>query len=254
MKSSIRKWARVYFSSRSASPVSDAYSGMRNTIKSPSENWQKQKCRQRLKVDMFAFVSLMHYMKHWICHVWEICRGLWRFHQSPWGITLRNTQQNRWGECANALRNHRLFCQQRCHMNALLGLFSEQLTWCMIMSLTREQIFFNIVARRIDTSYLWWVNSRRTAVTSVNGSKKMKSLGKLSHAQCDTAIFICTSRYLTFKLENIFIFVNKIQYLNSFSYTAMRWNEKQIVFPMSFKASKLKILESTMKRDFCPLW
>lgn len=40
----------------------------------PLLNLAGTKRRQRLKVDMFAFVSLMHYMKHWICH--KVCPRL----------------------------------------------------------------------------------------------------------------------------------------------------------------------------------
>lgn len=151
MKSSIWKLAPVHYSLHSVSSISQ---GLQQhaacTIhQEPLRNLSETKGMQRLKVDMFAFISLMHYMKHWICHNWEICRGL-AFSSVTLGDNATGTlSKNRWGECANALRNHRLFCQQRCHMNALLGLFSVQLTWCMIMSLSCEHTFLNIVARRI---------------------------------------------------------------------------------------------------------
>lgn len=47
----------------------------------------------------------------------------WHFHQAHWGITPGTLSRKRRGECADALKNHGLFCQQRCHMNARLAPF-----------------------------------------------------------------------------------------------------------------------------------
>lgn len=92
MKSSIRKWARVYFSSRSASPVSDAYSGMHNTSRAPPK-FGRNKMQAKIKswYVCLCIADALHEaldLSQGVPTFGKFAEG-WCFHQSPWGITLR---------------------------------------------------------------------------------------------------------------------------------------------------------------------